>query len=157
MSYHNFEKALELAKQCNGYFTHGVKTDREIEYTARQLDIKFSPQNREYYRKIGYLSFEGCEIYGIYPDSDLTILEGDSFAYALHDRKSYNLPHDWLPIYNYDDGYMGYLDYGQLNEDGEPPVIMAIYNGTEYVIAEKVAEDLGDFILMMVTEQLANQ
>ena len=157
MSYQSFEKALELAKYCSGYFTHGAKIDKEIEYSEKQLEIKFSQQNRDYYRSIGYLSFEGCEIYGIYPDGDSKVLVGDSYASALHDRKCYNLPHNWLPIYDFDDGYMGYLDYSQLNEEGEPPVIMAIYNGEKYVVVEKVAEDFGDFLLQIVEEQLARQ
>lgn len=52
---------------------------------------------------------------------------------------------------------MGYLDYSQLDEDGEPAVIMGIYNGMEYVMVEKVADDFGDFLLMLVSEQLAIQ
>ena len=157
MSYQSFEMALKLAKKCNGYFTHGAKTDKEIDFAEKGLNIKFSRQNREYYRKVGYLSFEGCEIFGVYPESDMTVLEGDSYAYALHDRKSSRLPHDWLPIYNFDDGYMGYLDYSKLNEANEPSVIMAFHDGAKYCIAERVAEDFGDFILNLVKEQLARQ
>jgi hypothetical protein len=157
MSYQNFEKALELAKQCDDYFTHEPKTDETIEHVEKQLDIKFSIQNRTFYKRLGYLSFFGVEIYGIYPEGDLKILAGNSFASILHDREHLNLPKEWLPIYFFDDGYYGYLDYSQLNEDGEPPVIMAIFNGKEYVMTEKIAEDFGDFILQLVEEQLARQ
>ena len=33
-------------------------------------------------------------------------------------------------------------------------VIMAFYNGSEYEIAETLADDFGDFILGLVEEQL---
>jgi hypothetical protein len=157
MSYQNFEKALELAKQCNAYRTVGGESATVIEKSETLLGFKFSAQNIKFYTQLGYLSFYGNEIYGINPYDLNGILEGNSVAYALSDRRDYNLPEKWLPIYFFDDGYMGYLDYSQLNGYGEPPVIMAIYNGSEYVITEKVAEDMGDFILMLVEEQLANQ
>lgn len=157
MSYQNFEKALKLAKQCEHYFTHEPRTDDVINRVSTIINIDFSKQNRDFYKKVGYLSFAGHEIYGIYPDGDPNDYVGDSYASTLHDRKELNLPKEWLTLYFFDDGYYGYLDYSQLNEDGEPPVIMAIYDGEKYVVTEKVAEDLGDFILMLVEEQLARQ
>ena len=118
------------------------------------MGIKFSKQCLEFYEILGYLSFYGNEIFGIDPD-DLDILEGDSVAYALNDRREYNLSAKWIPLYNFDDGYMAYLDYSQLNSEGESAIIMAIYNGDEYIITEKVAEDLEDFLLQLVQEQLS--
>ena len=157
MSYRNFEKAIELAKQCKFYRTVGGEADEVITKSEALLNIKFSRQNHRFYAELGYLSFYGHEIYGIDTNELCGTLEGNSVAYALHDRKEYNLPKEWLPIYFFDDGYMGYLDYSQPNEDQEPPVIMAIHNGGKYVIAEKAAEDLGDFLLKLVEEQLARQ
>ena len=40
---------------------------------------------KEFYKKYGYLSFFGNEIYGIDPEDDSGILEGNSVAYALND------------------------------------------------------------------------
>jgi len=34
---------------------------------------------------------------------------------------------------------------------------MAIYDGEKYVAVEKIAEDLGDFLIGLVEEQLAKQ
>lgn len=157
MSFNNFEKALKLAKQCDDYFTHEPKTEDVIKSVEQKLNINFSMQNKKFYQQVGYLSFFGVEIYGIYPDGDLRILAGNSFASAIHDRKRYDLPAKWLPIYFFDDGCYGYLDYSQLNKDGEPPVIMATYNGKEYRVIEKVADDFGDFLLNLVQGQLENQ
>ncbi|NLP27087.1 MAG: hypothetical protein GX365_07045 [Clostridiales bacterium] len=67
------------------------------------------------------------------------------------------MPKAWITLYDFDDRYMGYLDYNQLNGDSEPSVIMTIYKNKEYIVTEKIAGDLGDFILQLVEEQLKKQ
>lgn len=154
MSYQNFIKAMELAPKCKFYTTVGGKTEEEIEKSEKMLNVIFSNQCREFYLKYGYLSFYGNEIFGIDPNDSSGLLEGNSVAYALNDREEYNLPKEWIPIYNFDDGNMAYLDYTSLNAEKEPRVIMAFYNGEKYEIVEKVAEDFGDFILQLVQKQV---
>lgn len=154
MSYQNFKDAMKLAPKCKFYTTDGGKNEAEIKKSEELLGVKFSKQCREFYEKYGYLSFYGNEIFGIDPDDDSGELEGNSVAYALNDRAEYNLPLAWIPLYNFDDGCMAYLDYASLNAEGEPCVIAAAYNGSEYEIEETVAEDLGEFILQLVQEQL---
>lgn len=70
------------------------------------LGIKFSKQCREFYAKYGYLSFFGNEIFGIDPNDDSGELEGNSVTYALNEREENGLPMEWIPVYNFDDGYM---------------------------------------------------
>ncbi len=154
MSNTNFVKAMELAPRCKFYTTAGGKTEAEIKKSETLLSASFSSQCKEFYEKYGYLSFFGNEIFGIDPDDDSGILEGNSVAYALNDRKEYNLPKEWIPIYNFDDGNMAYLDYSSLNLEKEPRVIMAFYNGNKYEIVKTLAEDMGDFILQLVEEQI---
>lgn len=154
MSYLDLQKALSLAPDCKFYTTAGGKTETDIAKSEQLLNIKFSKQNTEFYRKCGYLSFFGNEIFGINPNVESGVLEGNSVAFALNDRAAYNLPSAWLPIYNFDDGIMAYLDYSSLNNDNEPPVIEAIFDGEEYVVIQQIAEDLGSFILNLVEEQL---
>lgn len=154
MSYTNFVKAMELAPRCKFYTTAGGKTEAEIKKSETLLGVSFSSQCKEFYEKYGYLSFFGNEIFGIDPDDDSGILEGNSVAYALNDREEYNLPKEWIPIYNFDDGNMAYLDYSSLNIEKEPRVIMAFYNGNKYEIVKTLAEDMGDFILQLVEEQI---
>ena len=153
MSYTNFMKAMELAPKCRFYTTVGGKTE-EIQISEKMLGICFSKQCREFYEKYGYLSFFGTEIYGIDPRDDSGILEGNSVASALNDREEYGLPEEWIPIYNFDDGDMAYLDYSSLNAEKEPRVIMAFYNGENYEVVETLAEDFGDFVLQLVQEQI---
>ncbi len=156
MSYSDLQKALSLAPECKFYTTAEGKSEADIAKSEQILNIKFSKQCLEFYRKCGYLSFFGNEIFGINPDN-LEILSGNSVAFALNDREAYNLPSKWLPIYDFDDGNMAYLDYSSLNDDDEPPVISAFFDGEEYVVSEQIAEDLGCFILRLVEEQLSNQ
>lgn len=129
MSYLDFKNAMKLAPRCNFYTTVGGKTDKEIERSEEILGVRFSKQGKEFYKEYGYLSFFGTEIFGIDPDDESGILEGNSVAYAINDRKEYKLPKDWIPIYNFQDGNMAYLDYSTLNEESEPKVILAYYNG----------------------------
>lgn len=157
MSYANFNKAMELVPKCKFYTTIEGKTQEEIVKAEKMLDVKFSKQCVEFYKKYGYLSFGGNEIFGIDPDDNSGILEGNSVAYALNDREEYNLPMSWIPIYNYEDGNMAYLDFSNKNSEGEPRVIMGIYTGKEYQITEDVADDLGDFLLQLINQQLEMQ
>ena len=154
MSYSNLVKAMELAPKCRFFTTAGGKTEEEIRKSEKMLNVMFSNQCREFYKKFGYLSFYGNEIFGIDPNDDSGILEGNSVAYALNDRKELNLPIEWIPIYDFGDGNMAYLDYSSLNSEKEPQIIMAFYNGTEYEIVEILAEDLGEFLLELVNEQI---
>ena len=157
MSYQNFEKAITLAQQCEGYWDGGGKSIEVVDRAEELMGFKFSRQNYQYFNQYGFIEFFGNEIYGIIKDDFSGTHVGCSIEATLKDRKEYNLPSKWLILYFFDDGYYGYLDYSQLNEEGEPPVIMAIYNGKEFVMVKKVAEDLGDFLLELVQKQLARQ
>ena len=157
MSYQNFIKAMKLAPKCEYFTITGEKTSQEILKSEELLKVKFSKQCLEFYQNFGYLSFYGNELFGIDPDDESNILEGNSIAYALHDRKTYNLPTEWVPIYNFGDGCMAYLDYSSKNADNEPKVIMCLYTGEQYEIVKEIAEDFGDFLLQLVEQQLENQ
>lgn len=154
MSYQNLEKALTLAPKCKFYTTVGGVSTENIAKSEQMLGVKFSKQCLKFYEDCGYLSFYGHEIFGIDPNDDSGELEGNSVAYALNDREEYGLPKEWIPIYNYEDGTLAYLDYANLNKEQEPRVISASYNGEEYEIEEVVSSDLGDFLLEMVNEGL---
>ena len=152
MSYSNFKEAMELAPKCKFYTTDDGKTKDVIEKSEMVLNVKFSRQCREFYEKYGYMSFYGTEIFGIDPDDEE--LEGNSVAYALNDREELDLPMEWIPFYDFEDGNMAYMDYSSLDEAGEPRIIMAYYNGEEFEIVEVLAEDFGSFVLELVKEQL---
>jgi hypothetical protein len=154
MSFHNFEKALEMAQECKFYTTKGGTSDAVILKAEELFGYKFSRQTYEFLKKIGYMSFNGYEFFGICKDDFSGIPHGNMIEATLADRKDFNLPSEWLTIFFFDDGYYGYLDYSQLNEEGEPPVIMAIYNGEKYEVVKKVSSDFGDFIMERVERGL---
>lgn len=55
---------------------------------------------------------------------ELEELEGNCVAYALNDREEYGLSHSYIPIYNYGDGTMAYMDCSILNEEEEPRIVI---------------------------------
>lgn len=150
MSYQNYINALEKVQKCEYYTTMSGISDLMIKKAEEMLELEFSRQLTDFYKRYNYMSFAGNEIFGIDPDDDSGILEGNSVLYALNDRKEYNLSPQWVPIYTYGDGMMAYLDYSDINNSGEPRVVMAYYDGSKYVVEEVIAEDFGDFLLELV-------
>jgi hypothetical protein len=155
MSYTNYAKALELAKNCEGYFVEKGKTKDVISTAEKLVGLEFSKQHYDYLNKLGFLDFFGHEFHGIPKDDFSGIPEGCMIKGALHFREKNNLPQKWIPIYNFEDGHMAYLDYSDLNEQGEPRIIEAIYTGEKYEITEVLAEDFGDFLLQQIDEYLS--
>lgn len=149
MSMVHFDLAMELAKKIKYYKVRSGIDDKLIQKIEKTFGFKLSPQHYKYYKEYAYLSFEGNEFFGVYPKC----FEGDYCANAvvatISDRKDYGLPEKWIPIYNYDED-MAYLDYENLNKEGEPRIIAAYYDGEKYVFEEELAEDLGDYFLSMV-------
>ena len=157
MSYNNFQKAVELATQCKYYKVAGQQTDDLIEKVAKVYGFKLSVQHHEFFKEYGYMMFFGTEIYGIYKEVFEGIYAGNAVIATLQDREEYNLPKEWIPVYDYDDGYKAYLDYAHLNSENEPRVVLGVFTGKEYETTEIIAEDLGDFLLEIVEQQLEEQ
>ena len=157
MSYHNFEKAMQLAPQCEYYNVAGEQTEDLIEKVEKAYGFKISHQHYKYFKEYGYIVFIATEIYGIYKDVFDGIYAGNAVIATLQDRKECNLPKEWIPLYDYDDGYKAYLDYMYLNSENEPRVILGIFTGKEYEITEVISEDFGDFLLELVEQQLKEQ
>ena len=153
MAYSNYVKALELLSQCEHFEEMGGQPLVVIEEAETLMDIKFSRQIKEFLADYGYISFCGHEVYGIIKDNfgDFHTLAGSMVQSNLSYRQDYGLPKEWVHIYDFGyDGYLGCLDHSQLNDEGEPPVIMVGYDGKQFFIAEKIEEDLGDFLLELV-------
>lgn len=152
MSFKNLADAMELAKKRPHYRTRNGKPDTLIKKAENLLGINFSNQLTAYLQQLGYLSFSGNEVFGLTDDSFSGVAEGNIVEYTLHDRKTYNLPNQWIPICNLGDGMLAFQDYSQVGDGDEPPIIEAYYDGSEFVIAETLADDFGDFLLQLVQE-----
>ena len=155
MSYANFKEAMELAKKCDFYETGKGVSDEIIKKAEEELGIAFSRELYEYLREYSYIEFSGCEFYGITTEDFSEIYCGSIIEATISDRKEYGLPLKWIPILFLDDGYTAYLDYDNLNSEGEPRVIEGIYMGNNYYeMTAILAEDFGDYILQIAKEEL---
>jgi len=150
MSYQDFKNAIIKVQQCNSYKSRGSVSDDVLMKAEKLLGLNLSKQTREYLKNFGYISIFGHEFFGIYKDDFSGNLHGNMVESTLAERKDYNLPCKWLSLYFFDDGYYGFLDYSDLNFDEEPSVIMASYNGSEYIKVKKIADDFGEFLLKCV-------
>ncbi|SCY73354.1 SMI1/KNR4 family protein [Butyrivibrio sp. INlla14] len=150
MSFYDYEQSMALAKKGKFYTTVNGKSEKEINDSENVLGISFSKQVKDFYRKYGYLSFDGNEIFGIDPYDKSGILEGNSVAYALNDREQYGLSKYWIPFYNFGDGSLAYQDYENLNNENEPRIISAYYDGEKYVNEGQIAEDFGQFMMKVI-------
>jgi hypothetical protein len=154
MSYENFEKSLELVKSLENYYIGGGVTEELISKAEKILNIKFSKQHYEYLLNIGYLHFLNHIIAGLANTEDFSLSSavGTTLDYRGEDI---GIPEKWVIIL--DEQYFHtpvFLDYSQINEDGEPPAILMSYNDNdEPFVLQKLAEDLGDFIFLLIEEK----
>ena len=151
MSFYNYSKAMELAKEADDYFTEGGVSEEAIAKSQELLDIHFSKQCFDFYKNYGYTQFYGYEFFGTDPDDTSGILEWNAVLYALDERNRYGLPKKWIPLLNYEDGTLAYFDYSCLNDEGEPRIILAGDNENGYHVLDVLADDFGSFLLDLIT------
>ncbi|MCR5123133.1 MAG: SMI1/KNR4 family protein [Ruminococcus sp.] len=159
MSKQNFDKAIKLVKKCEDFDKGGKKSPKIIEKAEQLLGLKFSEQESEYLSKFGYIEFSGVELYGILNEDfeDDGEYEGCMVEWTLHEREEGNIPEDWIALQFADDGGMIFLDHSDIDENGEPKVILAEDTGTGYKKTDLIADDFGNFLLGVVEEQLEEQ
>ncbi len=147
MSYKELVESLEIAKNKQYYLIKGETPEKVIIEVERLLGFRLSKQHKHFLSKVGYLSFSGYEFFGICDYK----LQGKDVLCAvettLKERKKYKLPEQWVLFCSFDDGYMGYLDYSKPNQDGEPALIMAFYNGKKQTYVKKISDDIGSYII----------
>jgi hypothetical protein len=157
MSYKNYEEALEKARLFDDYLDAGSMDIQLLEKIESAIGFKLSKQNYNYWKNYGFIAFSSVMLYGIGKNTFNGVPGYNAINTLLVDRKDFNLPKSWIPIYGFGDENMAYLNYEDLNKENEPAIISAYYNGHEYVVTEKISDDLGDFILTLVNEQKTNQ
>ncbi len=159
MSYFNLEMALKKAEECDDFFAKECVDTNVIRKAELTLKIDFSKQQKLFLEKYTYFSFFGNEFYGIIKDDFTGNYTPQIVVATLVDRERANMPHSYLHLWDAGDGAIAILDYSNLNEDSEPPVLLVDYRGEEqgWVVLDKIADDLGDFLLQLVERQLANQ
>lgn len=157
MSYKNYEETIIKAKQFDDYLDAGSMDSKMLEKIVLTLGFSLSKQNYDYWKNYGFITFSSVMLYGIGKNTFSGKPGYNAVNTMLVDQKEFNLPKLWVPIYGFGDENMAYFNYDDINSENEPAIISAHYNGEKYIISEKVSDDLGDFILKLVEEQLANQ
>ncbi len=159
MSYKNFELGTRKIEQNFEIISKDDITNDLINQVALALGLELSKQHYNYLKKYGFIMFSGTSLYGIYHGVFDGIYADNLVVATLEERRERSLKASLLPIYDVEDEGIAFLDYSQINDDGEPPVILFQYQGedSEWVEIERLANDLGDFLLQLVEEQLANQ
>lgn len=149
MGIDKLKNTLNKAKNQPEYFIKGVSPESVIDKAESLLGIKLSEQHRYFYLEIGYLSFNGNEIYGICKND----FSGTSVICAiettLKQRKKEKLPHNWV-LFTDLGNKLGYLDYSDLNKNGEPPVIMVNYDGKSQNKIDVISQDIASFIESLI-------
>lgn len=155
MSFDSYRKAMELVEDCEDFEIGEGVSEEYLASVEERLGVMFSPIHRDFLLNYGYMCFCGYEIFGIAEDTpEDAVPWGNLLLYTLAERERANLPTDVFPVTAYDDGCIAYLDYEFLT-DGEPKVIVAIYNGAHYITIDKNrAADLGDFLFNLVEKCL---
>ncbi len=150
MSYKNLIKALSESKSKPFYRVYGVSEDYVINNAGKILGLELSNQHKTFLKEVGNLSFSGFEFYGICNPKFNGKSVPCSIEMTLKERKLFNLPHFYVLFCFFDDGFYAYLDYGNLNSDGEPPLVILGQGGQNTQVIKKVSDDLGDYIYTCV-------
>lgn len=152
MSYQKLLLALNEAKHKKFYRIYGNSDDNTVYGASLILEINLSKQHKTFLKEVGNISFSGFEFYGICNSE----FKGKSIPCAvemtIRERKMFNLPKHYVIFCSFDDGIYGYLDYSNLNVNGEPPLVALLNNGNNIQVIKKVSEDLGDYIYSCVHE-----
>lgn len=158
MSYKSYVSAMKKAVECANYDTGSGVSEETVNKAESLMGISFSKQLRDYLIRYGWLEFFGVELYGIYNDDfSCSEIEGCIVEWTLSERKCNGLDSKWIPIRFEDDGSMAFLDCNRKNFEDEPPVISAVLTNNGYKVQEDLSEDLGEYILELVNNQLEEQ
>lgn len=155
MSYKIYESAIEKVQECDDYDCGSEYSVDVIEKAEKLLDINFSAQLKDYLMNFGYIEFSGVEIYGIVDESfslNKNTFEGCMIEWTLNARESNNLNSKWVALRSEDDGGTAFLDFENLNSDGEPCVILAVDTENGYEFECELAEDFGEYLLNLAEE-----
>lgn len=156
MSYKVYEKAIKKAKKGDDFDCGTPHSDEVIKRAESALGVTFSPQVKHYLSTFGYIELFGIELYGIVDDSfslDKDVLEGCMVEWTLNERANNNLNPNWIALKFEDDGEMIFLDFENINAEGEPRVIVAIDEGNGYVFEDMIAEDFGEYLKYLIEEE----
>lgn len=156
MSQQNYDKAKSIIEMNKGVcFFAGVKDEALIEKAEKALEISFSSQLRDFFKNYGAGSIGSEEIYGIVNENFTDAKVPNGVWFTLTERKEINMPNNLYVLFDTGADEFFCLDFNQLNENGEPPVVV-FFPGIDSSIQmyEVLAGDFGDYLLKIVDQEI---
>lgn len=152
MSIENYQEAKKviLRESDIADFVGGC-SEELISLAGKRLGLNFTGLYFDYLKTFGAGNFGAQEIYGIIsPDFENSSVP-DAIWYTLTERREINLPNNLLVIYDTGSDEIFCLDYGRLDDTGEPRVVSFVPGvDLENQTYEIIANDFGDFLLELV-------
>jgi hypothetical protein len=144
----SLNEALDVLER-NSDSTHlvGPASDSTIELVEARLGVILPPSYKTFLARVGGGSIGGYDIYGVMPDAEApgspNVIWGTETA-----RASFGLPHQFVPLVEFDDSSALALDTGRTAQDGESPVVR-LWPGEEgdRLIDRDAAPNFGAFLL----------
>jgi hypothetical protein len=140
----NYKKACQLLEQAGGGGFAGPKTESLVAKAENALDVKFPPTYRQFLLELGCGGIDALEIYGLINDNFEKSSVPNGIWVTLQMRKSINLKHSYVIIGDGGDGSQYAIDTGNINHQGECPILHLSIDGEENVI---VADSFGTYLL----------
>ena len=156
MSFENYKRALEIINENSDIFFSVGKRSNELVLKAENvLGFRLSNQYKDFVLRFGAGNFGAEEFYGLIDDDFEDSSTPDAVWMTLRERQEGNLPANLVIIYHTGAEEMFCLDFNNLNSDGEPKVISFVIGvDVEYQTYEVIANDFGDFLLDMISQEL---
>jgi hypothetical protein len=157
MSITDLQKAFDLIENHRDQADFdGQKPEELISLAESVLRIKFPPTYRTFLSKYGCGDIAGQEFYGIVNADFINSSVPDAIWLTLDERKSSNLPEDFVIIYASSDGVYYSLDCSHRNDAGECPIIAWVPGvSKKEENLEYIAEDYGQFLFKTINQALS--
>lgn len=149
MSMQDYENARQLIDDSGDADFDGEKTEELVQKAETALGIKFPPTYRRFLLELGCGDIGGAEFYGITGESFESSSVPNGIWLTLDERRTGNLPSNYVLVYADGDGSYCAIDTAQVHSDGESPVVRLSVDKTP---VEEVAPSFGAFLNGIVRE-----
>lgn len=149
MSMQDYESARQLINDSEDADFDGEKPEELVLKAEAALGVKFPPTYRRFLLEFGCGDIGGEEIYGIIDENFESSSVPNGIWLTLDERKTGNLPPNYIIVYAGGDGSYCAIDTAQVREGNESPVVRLAVDKT---LVEEVASNFGSFLNGIVSD-----
>ncbi len=149
MSMQDYESARQLIEDSGDADFDGEKPEELVQKAEAALGIKFPPSYRRFLLELGCGDIGGEEFYGIIDENFESSSVPNGIWLTLDERKTGNLPSNYVLVYAGGDGSYCAIDTAQVQGNDENPVVRL---GVDKTPVEEVASSFGAFLNEVVSE-----